>query len=111
MHPAREVQPITQAERQQPGRVGTPCPPNVGQRIDPLTHGDGGHGVPTLHSSSFCQTQRPSSEPAPAKAGGERLICASRGFPLSIVTVGQEPHAWQVASSHTGCKRSPEREG
>jgi hypothetical protein len=53
--------------------------------------------------SSFRQTLR--------QAQGERLICASRGLPLSIVTAGQAPRAWQAASSHTGCRRSPRREG
>ncbi len=30
------------------GRVGTSCPPNGGKRTNPVTHGDGGHEVPTL---------------------------------------------------------------
>ena len=29
----------------------------------------------------------------------------------SIVTAGQEPREWQVASSHTGCRHSPGQEG
>ena len=31
--------------------MGTPCPPNRGQSTKSVTRGDGGHGVPTLHSA------------------------------------------------------------
>ena len=54
------------------------------------------------HFSSFQQTLR--------QAQGERLICGSRGFPLSIVTAGQAPRAWPAASFHSGYRRSPGRE-